>query len=231
MFWRETTASLIRLFYPHLCYGCGAELFSSGQLLCLSCHCSMPETGFQFHANNPVEKIFWGRLPLVAATSLYYFTKGSALQHLLHQLKYGGKKEAGTLLGTAMGENLIRSNRFQSLDLVVPLPLHPKKEKRRGYNQAAVISKAAAEILKLPMLDHAVERVEETETQTHKGRIERWANIAGKFRVIDPTLKAKHILLVDDVVTTGATLESCGTALLELPGLRLSIATIAYTAS
>ncbi|MBC7829813.1 MAG: ComF family protein [Chitinophagaceae bacterium] len=222
--------SLSNLFFPRLCVGCGNDLFGKEKILCLSCIDKFPVTNFHFHANNPVEKIFWGRLPLAGACSYLYFTKNSLLQHLLHAFKYKGNKEIGYYFGRCMGESFIQSNRFKHIDALIPLPLHPKKEKRRGYNQAAVLCDGIAEIMQIPVLKNAVVRPTSTQTQTHKNRIDRWQNIEGKFLLAQSDkITNKHVLLVDDVITTGATLEACGHELLKSEGVRLSIATLAYT--
>jgi ComF family protein len=222
--------SLTNLFFPKLCDGCGHELFGKDEILCLSCIDQLPVTNFHLHANNPVEKAFWGRLPLISASSFLYFTKESLLQHLLHSFKYNGNKEIGFYFGRCMGKSFLRSNRFNHIDALVPLPLHPKKERKRGYNQATVLCDGISEIMKIPVFKNAIIRPTPTQTQTHKNRVRRWQNIEGKFLLNDPEMVSqKHILLVDDVVTTGATLESCGQELLGADGLRLSIATLAYT--
>jgi len=222
--------SLANLFFPKLCAGCGNDLYGIEELLCIACIDKLPETNFHFHSNNPVEKIFWGRLPLVSATSHMYFTKDSLLQHLLHLFKYNGNKEIGYYFGRCMGKSLLQSNCFLHVDALIPLPLHPKKEKLRGYNQAAVLCDGIAEITRIPVLKNAIIRPLSTETQTHKNRIRRWQNIEGKFLLADRgTISNKHVMLIDDVVTTGATIEACGQELLQVDGLRLSIATLAYT--
>jgi ComF family protein len=190
----------------------------------------LPLTNFHFHANNPVEKHFWGRLPVTGATSLCHFTTGSLIQHLLHQLKYKGNKDAGYFLGRMMGKALNESGRFSNIDALVPLPLYTARQRKRGYNQSAVLCNGIAGLMQLPVITDAVIRLAATETQTRKTRIERWRNMEGKFEVIKPAaIAGKHVLLVDDVVTTGATLEACGHALLKAEGVKLSIATLAYT--
>ncbi len=190
--------------------------------------CAMPETNFELHPGNPVEKTIRGRLPLTAATAQFYFTKESLMQHLMHQLKYKGNRELGIQLGRMMGEQLMRSGRFNA-DILVPLPLFPAKEKRRGYNQATVLCNGIAEVMKIPVVDTAISRPQHTETQTKKGRIERWKNIEGKFRLADPeAIRNKKLLLVDDVITTGATLESCGYELLKAENVTLSVAALCY---
>jgi ComF family protein len=223
---KEIKESFLHLLFPHVCTGCGSDLLSEESMLCMRCMDAMPETNFEMHANNPVEKKFWGRLLLVSATAQFYFTKESLMQHLMHQFKYKGNKELGLQFGRIMGDQLQRSNRFHP-DLLIPLPLFPAKEKRRGYNQATILCNGISEGMKIPVLDKVIIRPHHTETQTKKGRVERWKNMEGKFVLINPgIIKNKHVLLVDDVVTTGATLEACGNELLKAENTRLSIATL-----
>jgi ComF family protein len=227
---KSTISSLTNLFFPKLCSGCGNDLFGDEEILCISCIDKLPVTNFHLHANNPVEKIFWGRLPLVMAASYLYFTKDSLLQHLLHSFKYNGNKDIGFYFGRCMGKAFLQSNRFNQIDGLIPLPLHPRKEKKRGYNQATVLCNGIADIMQIPVFTNAIVRPTATETQTHKNRIRRWQNIEGKFLMNDMNIILnKHVVLIDDVVTTGATLESCGQELLKAHGVRLSIATLAYT--
>ncbi len=165
-------------------------------------------------------------MPICAASAQYYFTKESLVQHLMHRFKYKSDKDLGLQLGRMMGEQLKDSGRFDP-DVLVPLPLFPAKEKRRGYNQATILCKGMGEAMKIPVLDRVIARPQHTETQTRKGRIERWKNVDGKFVLVDAgALRDTHILLVDDVITTGATLESCGQELLKAENVRLSIATL-----
>lgn len=191
---------------------------------------SLPETNFHLYTPNPIEKIFWGRLPLNNATSQYYFTKESLIQFLMHQIKYKGNQELNFFMGKLMGLSLQQSNRFKNINALIPLPLHPAKEKRRGYNQATLLCKGMSDILGIPTIENAVIRSQFTDTQTKKARIERWQNMEGKFRLnnIDP-IANRHVLLVDDVITTGATLEACGLELLKVPGVQLSIASLCYS--
>lgn len=224
-------SDVVHLLYPHVCAGCGSDVISRHHVICLECIADMPVTGFCFHKQNPVEKIFRGRLTLSNASAHVYFTKDSAVQNMLHRLKYSGMKEIGIFMGQLMAGNLKRSTLYQDVDAVVPLPLNARKQKTRGYNQAALIAEGIGTALNIPVLNNVVARKKYTETQTHKSRAERWNNIEGKFAVVDAGgLKDMHVLLVDDVITTGATLESCGMELLKTAGLRLSIAAFAYTA-
>ena len=152
------------------------------------------------------------------------------MQRLMHQFKYRGNKELGWQLGKMMGDRLNRSGRFK-IDALIPLPLFASKEKRRGFNQATILCEGIAEHIQVPVLKDVIERTQYTDTQTKKGRIERWQNMEGKFVVAHPgSISDKHILLVDDVVTTGATLEACGIELVKANNVRLSIATLCYAA-
>lgn len=222
----ELRKSVLHLLFPHVCAGCGSDLLNEDSQLCIRCASELPETHFQLHADNPVEKTFWGRLPLVSATAGYYFTKESLMQQLVHQLKYKGNKELGLQLGRMFGDCLVRSDRFH-VDALIPLPLFAARERKRGYNQAEVLCRGMAGIMKAPVLDQVIIRPSHTDTQTKKGRMERWQNMEGKFVLQDATaIHNKHLLLVDDVITTGATLEACGMELLKEGNSLLSIATL-----
>src|SRR5258705_5235153 len=224
---KEIKDSLLQVVFPHVCDGCGSDLLNIESRLCIRCVASLPETNFEQHASNPVEKTFWGRIPLLNAAAHFYFTKESLMQRLMHQFKYKGNRDLGLQMGRMMGYSLKSSNRFTGISGLVPLPLFPFKEKKRGYNQATILCEGMAEILSLPILNNIITRPEHTETQTKKGRIERWRNIEGKFHLINSGLiQNKHLLLVDDVITTGATLESCGNELLTAENVKLSVATL-----
>ena len=227
---REIKDSFVHLLFPHVCNGCGSDILNKESMLCMRCIDAMPETNFEIHTNNPVEKKFWGRLPFQHATAQYYFIRESLMQRLMHQFKYKKNKDLGTQLGRMMGESLKKSNRF-SVDALIPLPLFPAKEKKRGYNQATILCDGIAECLQVPVLKDVIIRPQHTDTQTKKGRIERWQNMEGKFILTKPEAIAnKRVLLVDDVVTTGATLEACGLELLKGKNVELSIAALCYAA-
>lgn len=218
------------LLYPHNCEGCGTDVLNETDILCTKCLHQLPETGFCNTPDNPVEKTFYGRLNFSNAAAAYYFTKDSLLQHLMVQLKYRNNKEAGFYLGKQLGYLLQDAERFSDVDALIPLPLNPKKEMKRGYNQAAVICEGIASVWQKPVLKDAVIRTQFTETQTQQDRIHRWQNMQNVFAVADKnSIQGKHVLLVDDVITTGATLEACGAAILNSAPTKLSIATIAWT--
>jgi ComF family protein len=227
---KEWSADFLHLFFPHNCTGCGSDVLENNHQLCLRCRSELPFTNFFAQPGNPVEQIFYGRLPVKNAAAGYFFTKDSLLQHLVMQLKYRGNQEIGVYMGKLLGNELLHSARFSEVDIIIPLPLNPKRERKRGYNQATAICTGIQHVWNRPVMEKAVYRTIFTETQTKKGRISRWQNMDGVFAVGNPAaLQGKHILLVDDVVTTGATLEACGAEILKIPGTALSIAALAYT--
>jgi ComF family protein len=227
---KEIQDSLFHLLFPHVCAGCGSDMLNESSTLCLKCLSLLPETDFEAQPDNPVEKKFWGRLPLAGASAQFYFTRESLMQRLMHQFKYRANKDLGMQLGRIMGQSLQASGRFDA-DALIPLPLFVSKEKKRGFNQAAVLCEGIGESMGIPVLKNVVVRSRHSDTQTKKGRIERWQNIEGKFVLVNPQAIANaHILLVDDVVTTGATIEACGAELLKAPNVILSIATLCSAA-
>jgi ComF family protein len=180
--------------------------------------------------HNPVEKSFYGRLNLQAAGSCFYFTKDSVMQYLLSELKYKQNISVGYYLGRLMGYELKMSERFSSIDLMIPMPLHPKKQKLRGYNQATIICKGIQSVWNKPISENAIIRNVFSSSQTLQDRIHRWENMQGIFMLKDQAqLIEKHLLLVDDVTTTGASLEALGSVLEALQGVKISVATAAYT--
>ena len=216
------------LIYPELCLACDRQLYSHEKNICIFCRTSLPETNYHIEKGNPLEKHFWGRVEVEHAAALFFFGKGSKTQHLLHQFKYKNKREVGEELGKYYGGILKKVSEYDGIDVVVPVPLHKKKEFHRGYNQSAVLAAGIAAGMAKPMLKDALERVEFTETQTRKTRIERWQNVEAVFKLKQPNqLEGKHILIVDDVITTGATIEACIRPLLELKGTKVTVAALA----
>lgn len=230
--WIPYYRSILHIFFPYSCCGCGSNLAGEENLFCIYCQAEMPLTFFEFHASNPIERIFWGRATIQAAAAHVYFTGGSSIQHGMHLLKYKGRKEIGSYFGRKMGETLKQSGRFKNCEIIVPLPLFISREKERGYNQSVLIAEGISRQLEIPVISDVVFRVRKTATQTHKSRIQRWKNMESTFELRDPqSISGKHILLVDDVVTTGASLEACARALLVASGIQISIACLAYTVS
>ncbi len=222
-------SSLAGLFFPERCAVCGQTLQRQEEVLCTACYYKLPVTGFHQMAENPVSDIFQGRLPVVSATSFLFFSKGGATQQLVHQLKYKGKKAVGLYLGRLLGNQLNETPFFREADFIVPVPLHPKKEHVRGYNQSLLIAEGMAMRLPARVIKDVLFRKVHSATQTKKSRYERWENVKDIFEVRKGgRLKGKRIILVDDVITTGATLEACGKTLLQIPGVSLCIASLAY---
>lgn len=229
--WRTWAPSLLHLFFPRLCAGCGAECPDRIGTICFRCRITLPATRFESLPCNPVERTFYGRIPLTAGSAGFYFSKGSMMQRILHELKYRSRPELGRELGRILGEQLLASERFEP-DLLIPLPLHTRKERQRGYNQSALLCQGIAAAMKVPVRTDIVTRPRFTDTQTRKDRIERWENMDGRFRLERPeAVRGRNVLLVDDLITTGATLEACGRALLTGTDVTLSIATLCYAAS
>lgn len=182
-------------------------------VVCTSCLAALPYTDYHTYSHNPVEKLFWGRAALQAGTALFYFNKGNRVQRLMHQLKYHKDTEVGLTIGRMLGSRVMRSERFGKIDLVVPVPLHARKLKKRGFNQSELIARGISEESGIPMNTEVLYRAINNPTQTRKSRFDRFRNVSGAFQLRNyKPHSTQHILLVDDVVTTGATLESCITA-------------------
>ncbi len=217
------------LYFPKNCPACGRPLRLFGANICGRCSQNLPETHFFEAPNNPIEKIFYGRLPISAGAAAWYFHKNSALQALLFQLKYKSNKDVGLFIGKQMGALLAASERFSSIDALVPVPLHPQALSKRGFNQAALICEGIGQVWHKPVLTGAIARTKHTSTQTKQTRAERWDNMENAFTVKDPTsINGKHLLIIDDVITTGATIEACGKTLLTIKDVRVSVAAAAY---
>lgn len=222
-------SDFVGLFYPRLCLACGKNMPPFEAHFCVMCQYRLPKTGFHLEKNNPFTEKFWGRLPLIAGASFYFFRKGGLTQKIIHRLKYDGRPEVGYKLGELYGRQLLESPYFKTVDIIVPVPLHPRKEKLRGYNQSAVFAKGLSETFQRPWTNEALGRKLHTDSQTRKGVIDRLENVETIFEIRKPEiLQNKHVLIVDDVLTTGATLEACAQPILEIPGTGVSMATIAF---
>lgn len=216
------------LIYPNLCVVCNENLSKNEHQICLSCVNKIPKTNFHTIQNNPIEKRFWGKVPISRATAFFHFQKGSPFQKTLHALKYKGNKEIGEVLGKYAGLDLMESIDFQSIDVIVPVPLHPKKQLSRGYNQSECIGSGLSCIMGIPQDTKSLCRTQENTTQTKKSVYERYENTEGIFELTDKkSLIGKHVLIVDDVLTTGSTLEACIRALKDIENIKISIFTLA----
>jgi ComF family protein len=217
------------LFFPELCAACGQNLFKSETLICTNCIYHLPRTNFHIDTQNKMARQLWGRFKFEQAIAFVYFQKGSRVQNLMHELKYNKKPDVGIRMGELYAWQLSRTEVWNKPDMIIPIPLHPKRFKKRGYNQSEQISKGLSSILNLPMSTNNLVREENTESQTKKSRFARYENLKGAFIIKNPSeLFNKHILLVDDVMTTGATMEACSIELLKIEGLKVSICTLAY---
>jgi len=216
------------LIYPEQCEACGNSLIKGENILCTNCLIDMPYTDYPLWDDNPVAQIFWGRQEIEMATALFYFNKGSRYRKLLHKLKYKHKPEIGVFLGRELGVSIKGSEHFAKVEGIVPVPLHSSRIKTRGYNQSERIAKGLSEVTGWKIYNNLILRTKATETQTKKSKEERWKNVSGKFALNNPDIaKGKHLILVDDVVTTGATLEACAAELLKIEELKLYIGVLA----
>lgn len=219
---------ILDLLYPRLCLACNSDLPPPSEILCLQCQYELPVTQHWLQPENAFTEIFWGRVPIETGAALYYFSKAGRVQHLVHQLKYENKPQIGWRLGQRLGWELRQQPHFRMVEAVVPVPLHPDKQKTRGYNQAEVFAEGVATALDLPVWPNALVRTENSTSQTRKSRQDRALNVQQVFAMGEPErLAGKHILLVDDVLTTGATLETCARLIIDLPGTKVSLATLA----
>lgn len=225
---RELRDGFLHLLYPELCVACGEELPAADACFCLRCRLKVTTSDMHLVKENEFTNRLWGRLHIEGGAAMYYFTRKGPIQRALHQLKYHNKPEVGVKIGREFGRKLRASDIFKTLEAIIPVPLHPKKERLRGYNQSAAFAQGISEAMDIPVFATALLRRAFTETQTKKKRMERFKNVGEVFAVDRPELiEGRHLLLVDDVMTTGATLEVCGQALLNVPGTKLSVATIA----
>ncbi|MCX2680539.1 phosphoribosyltransferase family protein [Galbibacter sp. EGI 63066] len=221
---------LQNLFFPTTCLGCGKITVSNETILCVECRHQLPLTQFINENDNLTEKIFFGRIKIENAASFLHFHKKGVVQHLIHNLKYKGHEKIGAFFGTWMGSELSQSHRFNDIDMVIPVPLHKKRLRQRGYNQVSEFGKHLAKELQIPFHDDMLQRTRHTKSQAFKDSADRATITSGDFLVSkDELLVNKHILIVDDVVTTGTTLEACINAFPKDKNIKTSIVTIAIT--
>jgi len=221
-------ADFISLFYPQICAACDGELLKGEDFICLDCVLTLPYTGFVDKSPNAIEQIFWGKVELEAATAYLYFKKGNRTRKMMHRIKYKGEKELAQHIGEIMGEELKHSDKFKLVEGIIPIPLHKKKQRKRGFNQSEWFAKGLAKKLGVDVITDVLLKPSETKSQTKKNRWQRWLNMGDQFVVKKPeSIACKHILLVDDIVTTGATIEACATALKKATDCKISVATMA----
>ena len=221
---------LLNLFYPKVCNCCETELVAHEQIICTSCLHKLPLTNFHLDNENATKKVFSGRLSIENATSLLYFKKKGMVQQLIHNLKYRGNREIGNFLGQWLGEELAKTDCYHAIEVVIPVPLHAKKLRSRGFNQVEDFGKEIARSLNAQYIDEVLVKRSATTTQTLKKRLSRWGNIDETFLIENPQkIEHKHLLLVDDLITTGATMEACVSKLQKINGVKISLASMAIT--
>lgn len=219
---------LLQLLYPELCVSCGKNLVRSEKLICIGCQADIPLKDDLSNPDNAVSKLFWGRIAVENAAAFCTYDKGGKVQHMMHQLKYKNRPDIGVWFGKRMGKQWLEAMKDQHIDFVIPIPLHPKKLRIRGYNQSRVIADGFVEGYPLTIREDILVRVDFTQTQTRKNRWERYTNVKDMFAVNKPgDIEGKHLLLIDDVITTGATIEACAKKLLMVDGVKISVAGIA----
>lgn len=221
-------SQIINLLFPEVCASCGNLLLKGEETVCTTCRYLLPKTRYELNPENPLAVGFFGQMPFNAVMSEFFFSKSGHVQALIHGLKYHGAKENGIFLGREIGRSIKDAPAFQDIDFIIPIPLHPKKLKIRGYNQSMVIAQGIGEETGVPIAADCLVRKVFTATQTKKSREERWQNVKDIFDVVNVSkIEGKHVLLVDDVLTTGATLMSAGKALYNVKDIKVSVATAA----
>lgn len=226
---KQWPADLLGLLFPNLCNACGVSLLRQEQLICTKCLYDLPFTDYHLYAENRVAKQLWGRLPIHAAMAMFYFRKATKVQNLVHNLKYNGKTDLGVVLGELLGNRLKAGEGYLMVDLIIPVPLHKKKLRTRGYNQSSFIAAGVSKAMEIPVVEDSLIRDVATDSQTKKSRYTRYENMKSVFKVTDAaTVLNKHVLLIDDVITTGATLEACANELLAQGAAKVSIAALAF---
>ena len=220
--------TILNLFFPKVCYACSHLLTDNELHFCTNCRHNLPVTNYHFENNNSVEKVFYGRVNLEQATTLLRFQKKGIVQHLLHNLKYRGHETISEVLGEWLGNELKTVEAYNNIDVVIPVPLHKYRLRKRGYNQVAKFGIEIAKALNAEYIDNVLIKITATKTQVFKKRISRWNNSNELFTVTNKNLiVGKHILLVDDIITTGATIEACVNMLNKARNIKISVATMA----
>lgn len=221
---RSVFRDFLSLFFPDLCVVCGQRLNEGEQHICTDCLLLLPKTNFHLQTDNRLEQFFAGRIPFERIAAFAYFVKGGSIQQIIHELKYKNNPEIGYFIGQLCGEAIKDSEFISSIDLLIPIPLHPKRQKQRGYNQSLEICRGISDIAKVPVDNYTLIRTVNNPSQTKNSRFDRWKNVEDIFSITNETVfQNKHILLVDDVITTGSTLESCAKEILKCEDSKISI--------
>lgn len=222
--------ALFNLVFPNICYACGHTVQPPVLHICIECRADLAKVDTPNFTNNKIQHLFWGRLELQKATSYLRFEQFGKTQRLLHALKYKGVKELGITLGELAAQELNEQGFFSEIDVLIPIPIHRRKKRKRGYNQSLLIAEGISNITQIPVEKKVLQKTVNTKSQTRKSRFERFQNVNQTFELRQPnSLTNQHILLIDDVVTTGATVEACGNLLRSIPGIQLSLLTMAGT--
>ena len=219
------------LIYPRHCEACANGLFKHEIYICNHCKLNLPKSNYHKNEHNELSQTFAGRVPLSNSLCFYLFEKSGKVQKLLHAIKYQDQKELARFIGDLYAQELVKTTINDDVNVIIPVPLHKKKLKQRGYNQSEWFARGLANVLEKPLDVNSFERVHETSTQTKKKKYQRWENVEGIFKIKDHSaLVNKHVLLVDDVITTGATIEAAWLALKDIEGIKISVASIAFAA-
>jgi ComF family protein len=228
-FLREVCIDFISMFYPRYCLVCHGGLVKGEDKLCTHCIYHLPKSSYHTNPQNPVFKRLEGRFPLEAASAFLVFRKRGRAQKILHALKYQNQPELGAEIGRVYGSDIAKGNFFREVEIIVPIPLHVARLRKRGYNQSELFGRGLSEVMNVPMVTDAVERKVKTETQTKKNKLLRWKNVEEVFMVVNVNhVAGKHVMLVDDVITTGATIEACAQQLIKAGCKKISVVSIAY---
>lgn len=228
LFTKDVLSDFVSLFYPTYCLGCYNSLVKGEESVCTRCLLELPYTNYHLDPDNALMKRLSVRIPVRHVFAFLKFSKNGRTQHLLHELKYKGHGEIGVTLGKVYAQKLKDSNFPISFDGILPVPLHSSRLRKRGYNQSSKFAEGLSEILKVPVLDKMVTRKVKTETQTKKTKLRRWENVNQVFELTDHSgFAGKHVLITDDVITTGATVEALANTILKVDGVKISVASIA----
>ena len=223
--------NLTEIFFPRICLACSRRLLEYEHVLCTFCEANLPKTHFENRKSNPVEILFWGRCDIESASAYYRYLKRGNVQNLIHNFKYKGYQEIGVYIGELYGKVLIKSNRFNTVNYIIPVPLHPKRFRTRGFNQSEIFAQGLSSSMNVKVNSTSLIRNTNTATQTRKSRWDRHKNVSSIFDINNPeNIEGKHLLLVDDVITTGSTIEACINTLLQVKGVKVSVVAIASAA-